>query len=346
MTHERVLAIFPGALGDFICFLPALERLAERSVIDVLARTEFSDLAPLNVQVGSLERFEIRSLFVSGGSQHEKVRGFFESYAATYSWLGSRQAIFEQELSSATHQKVRLFPFRPVRMRMHQAEYYLSCLDELPTISPPCVRPKPKAVEWTRAYWEQNSIGCKPMLAIAPGSGAREKNWPVNSFEAVARWWRDWVGGVVMILLGPVEEERGGYSTLCRSSLVMRGVDLGLLAALLARCSLYIGNDSGTSHLAAAVGTPTVAVFGPSDLVQWAPRGESVSILTQNVQCSPCTDSTMKSCAHRKCLTHLEPTEVIQKLAVLPAVSKLTKGGAGIRVFSEISPESYGRTAG
>ncbi|HEU4637382.1 MAG TPA: hypothetical protein VFS84_00900, partial [Candidatus Binatia bacterium] len=63
MINRPALVLFPGALGDFVCFLPTLQFLAEGTSIDLLTRTELCDLVPTRVKVGSLERFEIRQLF-------------------------------------------------------------------------------------------------------------------------------------------------------------------------------------------------------------------------------------------------------------------------------------------
>jgi ADP-heptose:LPS heptosyltransferase len=323
----RVLILFPGALGDFVCFVPVLECLARRKSIDVLARTEFSDVSPPCANVSSLERSEIRSLFVSGGGTDEKVRKFFASYEYTYSWMGSADPIFRQELQAATQGKVRIFRFRSQASQMHQVDYYLSCLQDGSAMKVPHILQRPDASRWAEIYWAENSLNFKPVLAIAPGSGAREKNWPVNSFKAIARWWRERVGGKVITILGPVEEERGGYDCLCCEALVIRGISLDRLTAMLARCSLYLGNDSGISHLAAAVGSPTAAVFGPSHVAQWAPRGKNVLLLTQSVQCSPCTISAMKACPHRECLTGFTPVAIIRQLEQWPALVNLTIGG-------------------
>jgi ADP-heptose:LPS heptosyltransferase len=105
---------------------------------------------------------------------------------------------------------------------------------------------------------------------------------------------------------------------------------LGQLAALIAASDLYVGNDSGVSHLAAAVRVRTIALFGPSDIEQWAPRGTRVTIVRNPVYCSPCETSAMKNCPHRCCLTALVPDEVIQTLARLPEVLTLTRRQAGI----------------
>jgi ADP-heptose:LPS heptosyltransferase len=339
MSHGRALVLFPGALGDFVCFLPVLECLGQRASIDVLARTEFSDVAPACANVGSMERFEVRNLFVPGGGADERVRNFFQSYECTYSWMGSGDLTFKQELQAATRGRGRLFRFRPKGSQMHQVDYYLSCLQDGSAMSMPHVVQRPDASHWAEVYWAENSLNFKPVLAIAPGSGAREKNWPVSSFEAVARWWRKWVGGKVIMILGPVEEERGGYDSLCNGAVVIRGISLARLTAVLARCSLYFGNDSGITHLAAAVGASTAAVFGPSNVAQWRPRGKSVLVLRQSVQCPPCSVSTMKDCPHRECLTTLTPAEVIRQLGQWPALVNLTRGGSGITVLSQISPE-------
>ena len=150
MIDGRVLILFPGALGDFVCFLPVLECLARRKSIDVLARTEFSDVAPPCANVSSLERSEIRSLFVPGGGTDEKVRNFFASYGCTYSWMGNGDPIFKQELQVATQGKVRMFRFRPEASQMHQVDYYLSCLQDGSAMNVPHVLQRPDASQWAR----------------------------------------------------------------------------------------------------------------------------------------------------------------------------------------------------
>jgi ADP-heptose:LPS heptosyltransferase len=140
----------------------------------------------------------------------------------------------------------------------------------------------------------------------------------------VIRWWRQEIGGTVLLILGAVEQERGGSELLENECVVARGLRLAQTAALLARSDLYLGNDSGISHLVAALGVRTLALFGPSDARQWAPRGEKVNVLRRAIDCSPCTEPTMKACPHRACLTELHPQEIITMLANVPEVVTLT----------------------
>jgi ADP-heptose:LPS heptosyltransferase len=327
----RALILFPGALGDFICFLPALERLRQEFRLDLLAKTEFSELVASSVAVRSLECDEISRLFVPGAGERQELQLFFAAYAAIYSWFGSGQAVFASELRRASQRKARLFPFRPVGARMPQTDYYLSCLGQT-TGAIPAVSIKSEAVLWCNQHWREHRLAERPVIALAPGSGALEKNWPMVSYRVVADWWRERVGGIVIVVLGPVEEERGGLDALCDRALVARGLTLGQLAALLSRCLLNLGNDSGTSHLAAAVGIRTVALFGPSDPLAWAPRGNKVTIVRKSLACSPCNSTTAKSCSHRSCLAALEPVDVIKRLEALPEFAALTRWGAEIRV--------------
>ncbi|HXG52998.1 MAG TPA: glycosyltransferase family 9 protein [candidate division Zixibacteria bacterium] len=342
-ARDRSLVLFPGALGDFLCFLPALEWLAGRSAVDLLlARSDLAALAPPEVHTGSLERYEVRRLFAPGAAEEPAVRRFFEEYAAVYSWLGFHAPGFAAELARAAR-GTGVFPPEPACGRTHQIDHYLACCG-----APPDPRARPRirlsaaAIEWSDSFLERHGCRGLPLLALAPGSGAAEKNWPAEFFRAVGRWWRRRTGGRALVVFGPAEEERGLARELDGAMLPVRGLDLKQLAALLSRCDLYVGNDSGVTHLAAAAGVETVALFGPSSPGRWAPRGVRVTIVSRGVDCSPCSRAAMKSCAQRECLTALQPGEVIEKLEKLLEMATLTRGGWRIRVESE-APRSLER---
>jgi ADP-heptose:LPS heptosyltransferase len=338
---KRRLVLFPGALGDFVCFLPALAVLSQDAQIHLLARSEFADLVSLGVNVGSLERYEIHRLFVPGAAQEKRLRDFFGAYSSIFSWMGSGQSVFIRELAFVSHDRAVVFPFQPGQKRMHQADYYLACVGRpSPETSIPEIPLKPEVLAWCEDYWRKHFLSGKRVIALAPGSGSRQKNWPASSFRAVADWWRRRPGSAVMVLLGPVEEEKENYSALCQGAVRVCDSNLGQLAALLARSDLYLGNDSGVSHLAAAMGVVSLVLFGPSSVDQWAPRGKHVTIVTQNVECAPCAAPVMQSCPHRKCLTTLEPESIIKELDKSTGNVTLTRGGVGIRVTSEFPPET------
>lgn len=103
-------------------------------------------------------------------------------------------------------------------------------------------------------------------IAIHPFSGGRTKNWPLDRFRALAGR-----------LCEPVKWIAGPEETLDDAT---RFEDLWSLANWLAGAQLFIGNDSGISHLAAACGVPVLTLFGPTNPNVWAPRGPDVSIVT------------------------------------------------------------------
>ena len=324
---QRTLVLFPGALGDFICFLPALGALAQTTFVDLLARNEFADLVPERVRVRSLERYEINRLFVEGAVNEDKMRNFFAGYASAYSWMGSRQDLFVRQMQGLCRGRARIFSLNSEATERHQSEYYLSCLGVVAGSPIPAITLKPEAMAWSATYWARHALEGRRVLVLAPGSGAREKNWPVPSFAAVAEWWGEQEDGEVLIVLGPVETERGGFEPLVRHYKVVHNLTLAELAAIIVRGDVYLGNDSGLTHLAAALGIPTVALFGPSNVERWRPQGKQVRIFSRMLECSPCAIADMKNCGHRSCLTAIEPAEVIQQLGVMAKGSRLDKVG-------------------
>lgn len=112
-------------------------------------------------------------------------------------------------------------------------------------------------------------------LAVHPGSGSPAKNWPAEQYRALAEalspscpW---------LLVEGPADG--AAVAPLRPLAVIAHGLSPRVLGAVLARAGLYVGNDSGVSHLAAAWGAPTLALFGPTDPGVWSPVGERVSVL-------------------------------------------------------------------
>ncbi len=135
----------------------------------------------------------------------------------------------------------------------------------------------PPVLPWSEADYEdaaERTRGLPPdFVAVHPGSGSPTKNWPIERFAAVAR--RLAAGQPWLLILGPAEARVSDLE----SPVVARNWPVRTLGAALARAGLFLGNDSGASHLAAASGAPTLALFGPTDPALWAPVGPSVATL-------------------------------------------------------------------
>lgn len=121
--------------------------------------------------------------------------------------------------------------------------------------------------------------GPRDRVVVHPGSGGTAKCWPAPRFAAVIGWLLQ--RHPVTILWGPAEEERAAETEPHLPTDVprLRPASPLQLARELASARLFVGNDSGPGHLAAAVGTPTVSIFGPTDPVVWRPLGPRARIV-------------------------------------------------------------------
>jgi heptosyltransferase-2 len=132
----------------------------------------------------------------------------------------------------------------------------------------------------------------EPLVGLCPSGGnSRLKQWSASRFIELARWLLSRHGARIVIVGGPGEEALGQQIERGLGPSAINAVGkttLRQLAALLRRCRLYIGNDAGPTHIAAAMGTPLVALFGPTCHHRFRPWGERQEVLWLGLPCSPC----------------------------------------------------------
>ena len=269
---ERVVLVFPGALGDLLLALPALRSIAARhaGARRTLAVNEplraFAHLTDVAQTVVSLDAAEAAGLF--GGS---RLPTWMEGRPRLYTWLGARDDQARARLAALA--RVHFFTVERGPGTEHAAAVYsravgapagIRALAAAARVDPPASRVAEGLLE---------RLG-RPVLAIHPGAGTRAKRWDAAGFVQVGHWWRQAGGGVVEIG-GPAE---AGEPPLLGTA-AARDWPLPDLAALLARSDLYLGNDSGVSHLAGAVGTAGVVLFGPTAARRWRPLGRQLVTL-------------------------------------------------------------------
>ena len=156
-----------------------------------------------------------------------------------------------------------------------------------------------------------------------PGSGGKIKCWPGSCYlELAEQAFR--IGLTPFFLLGPVEKENPEFANLMGSTRfpVLSGLTLVETAAVLANAKLYVGNDSGITHLAATLGRPVIAIFGPSTPERFGPRGRSVKIIYLDYECSPChpgdKETPRPECRkNRACLEEIKPEMVVREIGKL-----------------------------
>jgi ADP-heptose:LPS heptosyltransferase len=146
----------------------------------------------------------------------------------------------------------------------------------------PMIRPTPADMNKGKEILAEAGVmpTCKPVI-IHPGSGGAHKCWQLDNFLSVARMLAG-ESAEVVFLLGPAEIERFSAPAIARIEDVggiLTNLSLVDVLAVLSCAAGYVGNDSGITHLAAALGIRTVAVFGPTDPAVYGPLGPAVTIL-------------------------------------------------------------------
>ena len=286
---KRVLVIFPGALGDFVCVLPAIEALAMRHrgcAIELMARAELARLAEGRTAVArghSIDAPHVSALFSESDIEDSGTRSpFFAGYARIYSFFASNDANFRKRLSAVAGGEVSFHPFRPVDDGSHQphvAAAYLRSIGESDAPLHPRIEPSRDDLRAAADAIAKARCDLSTLIAIFPGSGSPAKNWPLDKFVSLARILSE--RSSVVFIVGPAESAM--EQTLRQNDLpVIRDLDLGTVAGIARLAAVFVGNDSGVSHLAAAADAPGVVIFGPSDPARWRPLGQ-IAVRDQQV---------------------------------------------------------------
>ena len=268
---RRVLVIFPGALGDLMCLLPALAAISRRhpcASVDLMARFELARLAAgrsVVARAHSIDAREVGDLF----SDEIAERGgrFFGEFDRIYSFFASDDARFRARLAAATDAEVSLHPFRPDGDG-HVSAGYLRAIGEDASAIDARLEPTPDDLAAASRVLTQSKCDPANLIVIFPGSGSPSKNWPPEKFVALAE--SGIKGASCVVVLGPAE---ASIEPMFREAgfTVLNDLDLPTVAAVARPATAFVGNDSGVSHLAAAVGASGVVIFGPTDPVRWRP---------------------------------------------------------------------------
>jgi heptosyltransferase III len=245
----RRLLIRPGAIGDCILCFPALEH----SLADFTEVWIPSPLVPLvrfADRVRSLASTGIDLVGVGDLAISERLKSRLQSFDSIVSWYGANRPEFRDALASMDI-ACRFHPALPAQNSCEHVTDFFARQVGAPAGLLPRINVEPCAPRDT--------------VMIHPFSGSPRKNWPLNLYRELAGHLRHRIEWVV----GPEEELPDA----------VRFTSLAELGSWIQGTRLYIGNDSGITHLAAAVGVPTLALFGCSSPRNWVPRGDNVMVL-------------------------------------------------------------------
>lgn len=154
----------------------------------------------------------------------------------------------------------------------------------------------------------------RPLVMFHPGARYWFKAWPVERFAELADRLAD--ACPCHILVGGAEQDLQTAEAIRQRARAPVSVLAGRLtllefAAVLRRCALFIGNDNGPMHMAAAIGTPVVALFGPSNPAEWGPRSEKAAVLYKGLDCRQCFHPACER-GEQNCMRQIAVEEVLE----------------------------------
>jgi ADP-heptose:LPS heptosyltransferase/GT2 family glycosyltransferase len=365
---KRILVVKVDHIGDFITAFPAIRRLKQifpAASLHVLASRAARAFAATLDCVDEFIEFEFFNP-ISGLGQREISR---EDYQALSEQLAPYRFDIAVDLRKhldtrdvlrhtparflAGYDHMGQLPFLDIalewegdknlqRKRSHVTDDLLNLVEAIGTAA---------AAERTRLDVAVSSEGppafldddaralfAKPVVAVHPGVGNAMRQWPAEHFASLIDLLVE-KNAVNAVLIGGPEEAELAAQVL--EQVVHRGSVVSLvgktplreLPALLSACALYVGNNSGPKHIAAALGVPTIGIHsGVVDAIEWGPIGKRAVALRRNMTCSPCYFSRQEDCPRNfACMRGLEPTLVqevseiflarpVERRSVLPFV--------------------------
>ncbi len=244
-------------MGDFVLSLPAMERL-RADCTEVWAASPNLPLARFAQRARSIAATGLDLVGIQGVDPPASVLEALGGFDSIVSWYGANRPEFRQEVERLGLPFAFLEALPGAGVKLHAADFYMR---QVSHIAGGCVPAVP-------------AIHCPAgeggFAAIHPFSGSPKKNWPLPRFRQLA---------AILEQFMPVRWilDHGQFVEGAQADPPVD--DLYELACKLAQARVYVGNDSGVTHLAAASGARVVALFGPSDASIWGPRGRDVRIL-------------------------------------------------------------------
>jgi ADP-heptose:LPS heptosyltransferase len=220
------------------------------------------------------ERADYAALFASSGGRHEALRSELAAFDLALVYSASRE--LARRLGDLVPKVVTHDPAPPPASG-HAADWLARPVLELGMPAGPSPVPSTPTAEERAACASIAALLPPRFLAVHPGSGSPRKNWPAERFAGVVARLspdRPW-----LLVEGPADAAPVAELARIQGACRAQGLAPRILGALLGQAGVYVGNDSGVTHLAAAWGAPTLGLFGPTSPDVWGPLGPRVGTL-------------------------------------------------------------------
>jgi len=323
-----VLVIHPGALGDVLLSRPTISTVRAQFPQHEIALLVGQSVGALLCEAGEVDRvIPLESTALSelwAGVDH--LRPDFRTWLCncdlTVGWLSDTEGTLSSTLRATGVQSVCLKSASSADLATeHQSDRYREAILVYgasqavckPLMLSPMIRERGRLI--LRALTRDSQ---QPVVVMHAGSGSAHKCLDAQRLASVVQGLAE-LGMTSVLLEGPADRDpvERVLGALKRTIPVIRGLDVSAVAAMLSHAELYVGHDSGVTHLAAALSVPTVACFGPTDARRWTPLGHAVSVVS-GAPCACLTWSHVAECRERVCL-QIAPDRIIEACRLLLA---------------------------
>jgi len=328
-VRRTIVMIYPGGLGDVLLAVPAMIRLRTRFPNHCLALCAEDQVAKLLFACGIIDEWAsvqgraCADLFAGADSVTGQLQIWLKDCDLAIGWMQDLDGTLSETLKAVgARQVVVESPFSTAILATHQSDRFLESIDEAPpdkeedvllTVTEPLLH-------LGRACLEAAGFVIGQLLVVIhPGSGSAHKCVAPEILASVVIGVQDF-GVTPVVLEGPADHERvERLLQLCvNPPIVLKGLDVLTVAGVLFQARLFVGQDSGITHMAGLMGVRTVALFGPTDPARWAPRGLHVTVV-RGIPCHCQSWGDVSRCENKPCL------QIPQNYLVSLCLAHLTK---------------------
>ncbi|MGE5172292.1 MAG: glycosyltransferase family 9 protein [Betaproteobacteria bacterium] len=288
MDRMKTLIHHDGALGDALLSLTCIDAIkADSSSVHVQGR---QDVVAFLKETGCVD-----AASSSGASAYASLytaadldtRKFLSRFDRAFVFTARSDSPLPANIGALIPDTRTVGTIPPDDVKIHVALYRLAQLfpDRL-SAEPPVLHCSQQSRDGSQSLIEAAGyVGGRMLIAVHPGSGGKSKCWRLDRYFELVVKLRKSCNPFFLLFSGPAEglhmkKQIDRFSLGCDDVLHVSGMELIQAASLLSLCSLYIGNDSGFTHLAAAMGCAVIALFGPTDPVLWRPTGPRVEVVS------------------------------------------------------------------
>ena len=340
-SYRRILLIKPGAVGDLLQLTPtirALKRKFPAAEIDLMVGSAAAAaMFRHNRSLGGTVVFD-------RGGEHRSLAGFAALWRRVRSSRYDLVVNFQRRNLKAWLLACAAFPCRILVYRKTTSRQVHAVIDHMAAVAPLGIDPAgedlalemplgPDDERYAAELFRREGLAGKTVIAFNPGASNRIKCWSPARFAGLGNRLAGDPGVAVLVVGGGDEHD---LADAIRSGMQSPPLDLvgkttlPQLGALLKRCALLVSGDTGPLHLATAVGTPVIALFGAIDPERTGPVGGGHRVLRHTeVPCVPCVDRACRNQVPLDCMERITVEEVygaVREILAGPGGAPLEKG--------------------